>query len=311
MSHRVQREKGAALIIVLGLVALIGLWASSAAFEDMVSLRRAENMQDAIRAQQGSRSALALAVKSLRQDAATTSIDDLGELWASPVPPFAIDQGTVSVAITDANRRLNLNDLVNDQGLLQMDVYGRLRRLFVRTGLDAGLVEALADWMDGDDRPVGASGGEDSSYIDKPYRVKNGRLDRRSELGMIHGFTRDVINQLASVVVVCPVPPGDMTPINLNTADVNVLRAIFPSMKPSDADALIAGRPYQSTTDALANRPWATGVKAADLSVTSDLFIVRTEARFGRAQLREEYMLMRQANMLTLLSRERLGWGDM
>ncbi|WP_202978163.1 type II secretion system minor pseudopilin GspK [Mariprofundus erugo] len=311
MSKREKRERGAALIIVLGLVALVGAWASSAAFEDMVSLRRAENMQDAIRAQQGSRSALALAVKALRQDAARTSIDEPGELWASPAPPFTIDQGSVALVITDANRRLNLNDLVNDQGKLQMDVYGRLRRLFVRTGLDAGLVEALADWMDADDRPVGASGGEDSSYIDKPYRVKNGRLDRWSELAMIHGFTRDVMNKLATVVVVRPVPQGDMTPINLNTADVNVLRAVFPSMKPADADALIAGRPYQSTSEALANRSWSTGVNPADLSVTSDLFIVRTDARFGRAQLREEYMLMRQANMLTLLSRERLSWGDM
>jgi len=301
-------ERGAALIIVLGLVALIGTWASTAAYEDMISIRRAENMQDAMRAIQGSKSALALSTMVLRQDAVASVTDDPGEDWAQPTPPFPIDQGSVSGQIIDTNRYLNLNDLVNDQGQVQMAVFKRLQLLFSRLGLDTGLVEVLADWEDADDKSIGPAGAEDASYYDKPYRVKNGRLDRWNELTMLKGFNADIISRLATVAIVRPVPQGGVTQVNINTADIKVLQAMFPTMNAADAETLIAGRPYSDVGIAIANQPWATGVNPADLSVSSDVFMVRTEARFGRAVLREEYMLLRQAKKITLLSRQRRDW---
>lgn len=50
------RERGTALVVVLGLVALIGAWGVNAAYEDMIDIRRAENIKDAIYASQASRS---------------------------------------------------------------------------------------------------------------------------------------------------------------------------------------------------------------------------------------------------------------
>jgi len=305
-----KRERGAALIIVLGLVALIGAWASTAAYEDMISLRRAENMQDAMRALQGSQSVLALALKALRQDAAKTITDNLDEEWAQQTPPFPIDQGVVTGYITDANRYLNLNDLVNDQGQLDVAVFTRLQVLFTRLDLDPGLVAVLADWMDADDKPIGPAGAEDASYYDQPYRAKNARLDRWSELTMLKGFDARVLKKLSGIVVVRTVAQGGVSTVNLNTAGATVLQTIFPTMSGADAETLIAGRPYPDVGTAIANQPWATGVNQANLSVASDVFMLRTEARFGRAVLREEYVLLRQTKKLSLLSRERLGWSD-
>ncbi|MDX8406665.1 MAG: type II secretion system minor pseudopilin GspK [Mariprofundus sp.] len=304
------RERGAALIIVLGLVALIGAWASTAAYEDMISLRRAENMQDAMRAVQGSQSVLALAVKLLKQDAVDSVTDDLDEEWAQPAPPFPIDQGVVSGQLVDANRYLNLNDLVNNQGQMQVAVLTRLQALLVRLELDPGLVAVLADWMDADDRPIGASGAEDASYYDMPYRVKNGRLQRWNELSMLKGFDDKIIRALATVAVVRPVPAGGVTQVNINTAGADVLQAMFPTMASVDAETFMAGRPYANVTTAIANQPWAAAVDPASLSVVSDLFMLRSEARFGRAVLREAYVLLRQSKKLSLLSRQRLGWTD-
>jgi len=300
------RERGAALIIVLGLVALIGAWASTAAYEDMISLRRAENMQDAMRAWQGSESVLALGVMVLRQDAMAGTADNLDEAWAQETPPFPIDQGVVIGRITDANRYLNLNDLVDDQGHIQQFAYQRLRRLFALLGLDAGLVDVLADWMDADDKPMSAAGAEDASYEEQPYRVKNGRLERWDELGMLKGFDVDVLGKLSTVAAVRPVPRGGVTSVNINTTGATVLRSIFPKMVEGDAETFISARPYTDVATALANHPWAVGVNQASLSVASDVFMVRSEARFGRAVLREEYVLLRQGKNLSLLSRERL-----
>ncbi|MDQ6992717.1 MAG: type II secretion system minor pseudopilin GspK [Mariprofundus sp.] len=304
------KERGAALIIVLGLVALIGTWASTAAYEDMISLRRAENMQDAMRGLQGSQSVLALSVKALRQDALDSTTDDLEEQWAQMAPPFPIDQGLVSGVIVDSNRFLNLNDLVNAQGVLQVAVLTRLQALFVRLELDPGLVAVLADWMDGDDLPIGASGAEDSAYYDQPYRVKNGRLQRWQELAMLKGFDAKVIKKLSEVATVRVVPQGGSTPVNINTASAMVLQTLFPDMSSSDAEGFMANRPYTDVATAIANQPWAAANSGVNLSVTSNMFKLRSEARFGRAILREEYVLLRMGNKMSLLSRQRLGWMD-
>jgi general secretion pathway protein K len=303
------REKGVALVIVLGLVAIIGAWASQAAYEDMVSLRRAENMQDAMRAVQASQSAFAMAKQLLRQDVRDSQQDDMDEGWAQQTPPFPLDDGMVTGYVYDANRHINLNDLVDGKGQLRPNEFAVMRRLFSSLELDPGLVEALADWMDADDRPLGSNGAEDAAYYDKLYRVKNARLDRWDELRLIRGFDQKVLARLAEAAMVRAVPlGGGVTAININTAGKVVLLALFEKMTDVDAEAIIAGRPYADVVTAIANQPWAVGVDTARLSVSSDVFMVRTEARFGRAVLREEYMLLRQPEKMTLLARERMAW---
>ncbi|MDX8407961.1 MAG: type II secretion system minor pseudopilin GspK [Mariprofundaceae bacterium] len=307
--RHVDQERGVALIIVLGLVALIGAWASTAAYEDMIALRRAENMQDAMRAVQASQSGFALAVMTLRHDARDSTTDDLDEAWAMETPPFPIDDGMVSGRIEDANRYLNLNDLVDSKGQVQLASVTMFKTLFRQLELDEGLVDALVDWVDSDDRPFGAGGAEDAAYYDAPYRVKNKPLDNWDELRMIKGFAEaKILSRLKEVAVVLPVAVNAITPVNINTAGAAVLLALFPKMNDADAESLIAGRPYADVASATNGQPWSLGSNPARLSVASSTFMVRTEARFGRADLREEYVVQRQAQKLSLISRQRLGW---
>jgi len=290
-----RQERGAALIIVLGLVALISTWAVTAAYEDMLSLRRAENSQDEIRAEQASQSALVLAAKILREDGRDSQTDDLDENWAQDTPPFSIDEGSVFGRIVDTNRFINLNTLVDQQGKAVAAVEKQVKALFTLLELDDGLVDALIDWMDADDRVHGANGAEDSAYIDQDYHIKNARLDRWQELHLIRGFDAKVVNRLASVAVVRDVPANGFSPVNINTASARVLMALMPNMTAADAETFIAERPFTSVAQALQNRPWAAGVNQSYLSVASDIFMVRTEARFGRVVLREKCMLQRQS----------------
>lgn len=308
-SHLAQHEKGVALVLVLGLVAVIGAWASTAAYEDMVALRRAENMQHAMRAVQASRSAFEVAKQALRQDGKDNpQQDDLGEDWALETPPFPLDDGLVSGRIVDANRFYNLNDLVDGNGKVQNKEVIIARRLFSVLELDPNLVDALVDWMDADDRPQSSAGAEDAAYYDQAYRVKNAGLDRWDELSLIRGFDGETVSEIADHMVVRQVAKAGLTSININTVSRAVLLALFPKITDVDAEDWIAGRPYADVATALANQHWAVGVNTSRLSVTSDTFMVRTEARFGRAIMREEFMLLRQSETLTLLSRERLHW---
>jgi len=291
--------------MVLGMVAIIAAWATTAAYEDMIAINRASNQQDEIHAIMASESALALTKYYLGEDAKFSTIDDLEEEWAMPLPPFPIDDGLIALEIEDANRFYNLNDLVDEAGAIQVAKFQQLQQLFVLLDLQPGLVNALVDWMDIDNIPYGATGAEDSAYYDKDYHIKNARLDNLAELRLIAGFDRAIIKALSPYVIVRP--SNGNTFININTASEEVLMALFPNMQQSHAQALIESRPY-TEVPSLSSVTWADGGDLPRLRVVSDAFKVRTHAAFGKANLREDFLLSRTGNTVLLLSRERAGW---
>ncbi len=303
--NRPEHQRGAALIIVLGLVALISTWAIDALYEDNIALRRAENSDNALRAEQASQSALILTAKILHEDIKESQTDDLEEAWAQQAEAFPIDDGIVQGIIIDTNRSFNLNDLVDKNGLINADVEKAIKALFTQLELDASLVDALIDWMDVDAQTHGSNGGEDSSYYDRDYHVKNARLDRWHELLLIRGFDAKTVAALEPFCTVRPVPANDISKININTASAQVLMALIPDMTLSDAEIFIADRPFSTVP---LNSPWLTSLNQkmkSYLSVSSDLFMVRTQASFGRVNLRETFMLERQSGIVKLLSFER------
>lgn len=300
-------ERGVALIMVLGMVAIIAAWATTAAYEDTIAINRASNQQDDVRAMMASESALALTQYYLGEDSKFSDSDDLEEEWAMPLPPFPIDEGLISLEITDANRFYNLNDLVNNAGAVQTPEFQQLQQLFVLLDLQPGLVNALVDWMDADNFPYGASGAEDAAYYNKDYHCKNTRLDSLSELRLIAGFDRQIIKLLSQHVIVRP--SNGKTYININTASEEIFMALFPSMQQGDAQALIESRPYTaSEIPTSTSVTWATSDQLSRLRVVSDAFKVRTHAIFGKASLREDFLLSRIGNTVSLLSRERADW---
>lgn len=303
-----QTQSGVALIMVLGMVAVIAAWASTAMYEDLISIRRIANIQEETRATMASESAYALTLLYLEEDQKlTNNLDTLEEDWAFELPPFPIDEGLIAVEIEDANRFFNLNDLVNDQGTVQSKHVEQLQRLFSYIGLDRYLVDALVDWMDKGDVPYGAGGAEDSAYYDKDYKIKNARLDNWSELKLIIGFDNDVLKKLATVATVRPSKNQGKTLININTAAPFVLMALFPKMNQDDEEVFFENRPYEDK-NVINEQTWKTGGDIPRLSVYSDAFMLRTHALFGKADVREEFLLSRNGSQIKLISRERRGW---
>lgn len=304
------KERGMALVIVLGVVALISAWAATAAYEDMISLRRAENLQQSSRAWMANESALELVRFYLHEDAKDNKTDHLDEEWVQPIPPLPVDDGLVTGVIIDANRYFNLNDMVNHAGEPQADAISIAKRLFIELELSASLVDRVVDWIDKNDQPFGAGGAEDFHYYDKPYRVKNARLDRWQELSLIDGFDDEVLEKLKEAVTVHSVPEAGKTLVNINTVDKSVLMALFPKMTEADVASFVKQRPYEQVNLAIDGKPWkAGGDIITRLSVVSDAFIVRTDALFGRARWREEYLLTRTADGKTAIEyREQQGW---
>jgi len=303
-------QRGVALIMVLGMVAIIAAWASTAAYEDMVSLRRASNMQDEVRATMANESANALVKFLLAEDyKLDPDVDSFDDPWAMEQPPFPIDEGLIAATIEDANRYYNLNDLVDDKGVIIQAHFTQLQELFFHLGIDSNLVNALADWMDKNDAPYGSTGAEDSSYYNKDYKVKNARLDNWSELKLIHGFDSEILAQLKTAAAVYPAKNNGATPININTATAETLMALFPNMSALDVENIDLERPYASKSEMnLVNKTWAKDGDQNRLSVVSDTFMLRAHASFGQANVREEFLLSRSGSKVQLIRRERLGW---
>jgi len=303
-----EKERGVALVLVLGLVALVAVWAVESASEDWISLRRAENMQLVSQSMLAAESGLELGRKILKED--DSGVDSLDEDWAQAMPSFPVDDGEVVAAIADANRFFNLNDLVDGNGVAQAKAVLIAKRLFARLELDTALVDALVDWMDRDGAPYGPGGAEDIAYMDKHWRVKNVPLDSLREVLLIKGFDRDVLKKLRQVAVARP--HVGITSLNINTAVKDVLMSLTDGIPEQDIDEMIAQRkdaPWHAVAEWSSQTPysvWAGRVNPARLGTVSDAFLIQSEARFGRVRWGEEMLMGRSGKKLQVLARRKV-----
>lgn len=219
---RPEREKGAALLTVLLMVAVIAVIAVGVLDDIRFGVRRTFNARIASQAhwyalgtEQLARARIG---KLLDHDAGKTTLEGG---WNGRVIAFPIEQGQLQAKLTDATGCFNLNSLVEAN---QGEPFRR-RELGVRQfttlttliGVPGGadLAETLADWMDSND--VGRADAEDAGYVNmpQPYRTAGGPLAEVSELRAVRGFTPNVYATLRPYV--CALPTTDLSPININT----------------------------------------------------------------------------------------------
>lgn len=267
------RERGAALLIVLMLVAalsviLVGLTENMTRATDRIGSAQARDR--AYWALIGAERAGLLVLRA--QDEARPDVDLPNERWLSAPYAVPIEQGQLTVAFRDRSACFNLNDLVNDggEGVLSADpeAIKRFGQYLFSLGGDAGTGEALAaavaDFIDTDDaaEPAGA---EDFSYSRglAPYRTASTYLVDASEARAVRGWTAAVARRL--VPLVCARPGNaEFGVINLNTltiADAPLVHAALDNRVPlAEAERLIEQRPpdgYESVDEIFAAGPLA------------------------------------------------------
>lgn len=258
---RPPHEKGAALLTVLLMVAVIAVIAVGVLDDIRFGIRRTFNARVANQAQWYALGTEALARTRIRQlmdrDAGKTTLE--GD-WNGRTIAFPIEQGQLQARLTDATGCFNLNSVVEAN---QGEPFRR-RELGVRQfaslmGLigiarDRELAEGLAEWMDSND--VGDSTAEDPGYANlaQPYRTAGGPLAEVSELRAVRGFTPEVYATLRPYV--CALPTTDLSPININTLTPDraiLLTALTEGQVGREvARGVLAGRPAQGWADAQA-----------------------------------------------------------
>lgn len=292
-------ERGMVLLLVLIIVALLTSLLTEFAFSTLVDLRLAETFRDSARASYLAKGGIKVGRIILQRD--QNSYDAGNELWAQGIANYPVEDGTVSVQITDLDGRLDINRLVTSLGNPDVVEQERFQRLFTLLGLDdpVGLTDCLIDWIDPDSdrRPQGA---EDPYYLGlpHPYHCKNAPLDSLDELTLIKGFTPAVIKAITPYVAV-----HGSDKININTASAVVLQSLAPQMDRDTADEILARRtekPFQSITELkqLPNMDTLYGFIYLYIGVTSRDYLIRSSAQVNDGSRTIEAIVDKQGDIL-------------
>ncbi len=259
-----RRQQGAALVVAMLVFALCAalIVAMKGEFTRFyqrgVNLFLAEQSYAYLRGAEDLAS-LALLVDYDQDQGSDRLRDDLGEIWARPPAPYALDQGGwLTGRLLDLQGRFNLNALAarasgEGEGAAR---FTAAQALFIRllqaleepevNQQDAILVtESIGDWLDGDTTPS-PDGAEDDYYLGRTpaYRTANRPMASTSELLAVAYVTPELYRALEGLVTVWPQDPQ---PLNIHTAPLTVLRAInadddLAPLSLADGEALLALR---------------------------------------------------------------------
>lgn len=271
------RERGAAIVLALSVVALAALAASAMMVSQGVWIRQMELSDGRIQGQFLIQAGLDWARAVLNYDRHTSSVDYLGEPWALRLPAIPFENGRLAGYLEDQQARFNLNNMVKN-GRIDPGQLETFRRLLSILDLRPTLADMLADRMVAEGRPL----------VDV------------SELARLRCFDEATRTRLLPFVTALP----GATAVNVNTASPEVLAAVVDGLGLDGARALVVQRErtyFRSTSEFLNRLPRGLTVPSGAFSVGSNYFMATIDANYGGAHARG----------LALLARDRPnGWPD-
>jgi len=310
-----KRQQGMALITVLLVVVVVTVVSAGIIARQQLSIRSVGNqlhVRQALHyAQGGEILAKVILQRDLRAGNPLAPVDHAGEVWATPLAPFSLDEGgELRVQISDLNGRFNLNRLVR-QGQPDEVALAQFRRLLLILQIEAPYAERLLDWLDADQQPAGGYGAEDSQYLllQPAYRAGNRLLNDVSELRLLLDMREADYLRLQPYVSALP----SATVLNVNTASAPVLASLVEGLSLGRAQGLVAaraGKPYETLQDFLSQLGGGS-VQSQGLAVGSEYFEVVSEVSVGdRRQLLRSTLQRARDGRLYVLTRD-LGEGAM
>lgn len=291
-----RRERGVAAITAILVVAVAAGAATWMLAQQSATLNQAALVAARAQTDLYADAGLDWARGVLAEDRRSSEIDSLAEIWARPLVGLPVERAVVGGAITDAQSRYNLNNLVKDGLRSDADVQVA-RRLFESLGLEPQLVDAVVDWIDADSDPTGNAGAEDAYYLAlaRPYRAANRPLAQLEELYRVRGFDARSVERLRPFATALP----ERTPVNANTAGAEVLSALLPELPADEVKSLVAARaarPFRDREDFVKRLSKAPPAAiAADLDVKSRHFLVVVSVSQDEVRASAEALVARPA----------------
>jgi general secretion pathway protein K len=321
------QERGAALLTVLLLVAVIAVMAGTMLERLRLSTRLAANAVAMDQARGYAYAAETLAVQRISTLLAQAQERAQGQVtlsggWSGRPFGLPIPGGAATARVTDGGNCFNLNGLVvrtpdgsfaaNGAAILQFD---RLMRLLRVPNADS-IARATADWMDTDDSAL-PGGAEDSAYRGLGYRTSGTLMADISELRAVQGVTPDAYAALRPWL--CTLPLAQRAPININTLSPEqapLLAMLLPdTVGIEQARGMLIRRPMEgySSTDGFWNQLSLAGGATpamdakAQTDTTTKWFRLSIDVTGSGGELHEEALIDARTLPVRLVSRQ---WGD-
>jgi general secretion pathway protein K len=307
------RETGAALLTAMLTVTLVATFAAAALWQQWRSVEIEAAERTRTQMQWVLNGALDWARLILQEDARNGDVDHLSEPWALPLQEarlssfLAVDKNNTDDAmeaflsgqISDQQALLNVRNLVQE-GKINPTSYQAFVRLFDMLGLPKTQLRSLVNnYIASEAVSTEVQPEAVNKAPLKPYR-----LDQLVWLGL----TPDTVQALRPYATLLPA----VTPINLNTASAEVLRAALPGVDLARAQQLVAERAtghYKTVAEgfkAAGVREDPTGqVDAKDFSVGSRYFAVRGRLRLGESAVQEVSLVERNGTLTKVVWRQR------
>ncbi|MBZ4677781.1 MAG: ral secretion pathway protein [Shewanella sp.] len=316
------KQRGVALIVVLLIVAIVAVLATSITGRNQLSVRRTLNLAQYDQAYWYAISAEELARKVLKQD-----LDDsegrvhLQQYWALADVILPAENGEIGGNISDLRSCFNLNALsvsskeAADAQPQKMSLAARqFKGLLESLGMDEfgaeRLTHTLKDYLD-EDSIASPFGAEDAEYEARvvPYRAANTLMSHSSELRAVFGFNQETYRILKPYV--CAIPGNDRQLLNVNTIKVEQAALLAGMLENQisvgEAESIINQRPaggFDKIEDF-----WALGSLTSIASKNDQLkssFVVNSKFFKLEAKARVDDALFRLESMLHIVGGNRL-----
>jgi len=239
-------------------------------------------------------------------------VDGLGETWASPLAEARLSsflaadrehsadsspEVFLSGAITDAQARWNLRNLVGADGRIDATQLAALRRLVDAAGAPPDTAERLAGALQAAWAPAS----------DEARRTAPLAPQRYADLAWL-GIDAPTLARLEPLLTLLPVA----TPVNVNTADAQVLVAAIDGLDLGSAERIVQARRRKSlgALDSLDEikslLPPALELRPERVAVSTRWFEIRGRLRIDDRVLEERSLVERTDNDVIVRRRERL-----
>ena len=320
-------EKGMALLLVISVISLLTVVVLEFNTEMRDGLTWSRNYTDRERLSVTVESGFNLAVASLHLDNYANDYDCLYDNWAKSTEITSKDLGfggRAKIKISDLSSRFQMNSLVNisdengDDRIGTKDARDILFRL-----LDSGMlaiddafqareiVDSIIDWLDSDDTVsrYGAEGVYYASLVPS-YRIRNGPMVWPNELLAIKGITplilygNDEKKGLAEYITVY----GTDGKININTADIEVVRALSPKVDREDAELIVGFRSDEENIQLLKHHSWYKQVPGLSRGVEIKNNLIRTSSTIFSIEVEADLngMFMKMTAIVKRTGREQV-----
>ena len=298
----ISNQRGAVLLLVLVVVALLSALLTDWAFSTLVDMRLTETFRDSNRAYYLARGGVEVGRQLLFEDK-NPGYDAPTEMWGMGVPAYPVsDDATVSISIVDEDGRFNLNQLIDGAGNAHVVTRERFRRLLAGLDIDdpEALSDALIDWIDSGD-VTSPRGAENSWYqgLTPPMACKNALLDTVDELLLVKGFTPEIVEKLTPYITVAGV-----SNLNVNTASRELLLAWHKDLTDSGIDQLLTARqdnPFRKVSDiatAIDATNYGNLMEQGDIAVTSRFYRITSVAQVNDGVRTVEALIEKNGNHL-------------